>query len=136
VPEADPVSLPALDQQFLDDRSITHRVEIENGMICVVLSDWQLPAGFNVAHTDVLVRLPAGYPDIAPDMWWVAPDIRRADGTPIPATEVNEACLGRTWQRWSRHFEPGQWQSGIDGLESFLALIRSEFLIAAGARAA
>ena len=130
------MSLPALDQQFLDDRQIEHRIEIENGMICVVLPGWRLPPGLNITETDVLVRLPAGYPDIAPDMWWVAPDVRRADGSEIPATQVTEQCLGRTWQRWSRHFQPGQWQSGVDGLESYLALIRSEFLIAAGARSA
>jgi hypothetical protein len=34
--------------------------------------------------------------------------------------------VGRSWQRWSRHFAAGQWQSGIDGLESFLALVRRE----------
>jgi len=130
------MTLPALDQQFLDDRGIDHRIEVENGMVCVVLPNWQLPPGLNITQTDLLLRLSAGYPDIAPDMWWVSPDIRRADGTVIPATEVTEQALGRAWQRWSRHFQTGQWQSGVDGLESFIALIRSEFLIAAGARAA
>jgi hypothetical protein len=130
------MTLPALDQQYLDDRQIEHRIEIENGMVCVVLPNWQLPAGLSVAETDLLLRLPAGYPDIAPDMWWVAPAIQRADGGVIPATEVTEQCLGREWQRWSRHFQTGQWQSGVDGLESYFALIRSELQIAAGSRAA
>src|SRR5690349_16435377 len=127
------MTLPALDQQFLDDRGVEHRIAVENGMVCIVLQNWQLPAGLNIAQTDLLLRLPAGYPDIAPDMWWVSPDIRRADGTVIPATEVTEQALGRSWQRWSRHFQAGQWQFGVDGLESFIALIRSEFLVAAGA---
>jgi len=130
------MTLPALDQQFLDDRGIDHRIQVENGMVCIVMPSWQLPPGLNVTQTDLLLRLPAGYPDIPPDMWWVSPDVRRADGTVIPATEVTEQALGRSWQRWSRHFQPGQWQSGVDGLESFIALIRSEFLIATGARAA
>ena len=30
------------------------------------------------------------------------------------------------WQRWSRHFSHGQWRPGIDGLESYLALIRRD----------
>ena len=42
----------------------------------------------------------------------------------LRATSVAETHLGRSWQRWSRHFSGGQWQSGVDGLESFLALIR------------
>jgi len=30
----------------------------------------------------------------------------------IQATEVIEQHLGRPWQRWSRHLQPMQWQSG------------------------
>ena len=48
------------------------------------------------------------------------------DGQPIPQTEVTEHYLGRTWQRWSRHFRAGQWLSGVDSLESFLALVSRE----------
>jgi len=49
---------------------------------------------------------------------------------------VTEQYLGRSWQRWSRHFAAGQWQSGVDGLESYIALMRAEFETAAGVRAA
>jgi hypothetical protein len=49
-----------------------------------------------------------------------------ADGQNTPATEVIDKHLGRSWQRWSRHFVAGQWKSGIDGLESFMALVRRE----------
>jgi hypothetical protein len=59
-------------------------------------------------------------------MWWFNPAIRLADGRAVAATEVMEQHLGRPWQRWSRHFNSGQWRSGIDSLESFLALIRKE----------
>jgi hypothetical protein len=59
-------------------------------------------------------------------MWWFDPPVRLADGRAITATEVVERHLGRSWQRWSRHFTDGQWQSGIDGLESYVALIRSD----------
>ena len=77
-----------------------------------------------------------GYPDVAPDMWWFDPGIRLADGTAVPATELVEVYVGRQWQRWSRHFQAGQWQSGIDGLESFFALIRVELARCAPAVAA
>jgi len=59
-------------------------------------------------------------------MWWFDPPVRRRDGQPIRATEVIERYLGRSWQRWSRHLTKGQWRSGVDGLESFLALVRIE----------
>ncbi len=128
--------LPALDQRYLDDRQVDHQVQVDQGMLCILLPDWPLPAGLTIDRVDLLLRLAPGYPDIAPDMWWVSPDVQRSDGQAIPATEVTENILGRRWQRWSRHFQSGQWQSGIDGLESFLALIRSTFLEAAAMCAA
>jgi len=111
---------------YLTERSINHSVATEANATCVVLPDFALPPGLNPSHSDLLLRLNAGYPDIAPDMWWFDPPVKRADGQTIPATEVVEQYLGRRWQRWSRHFSNGQWQSGIDGLESYLALIRRE----------
>jgi hypothetical protein len=59
-------------------------------------------------------------------MWWCEPAVKLVNGAEIPATQVSEQHLGRIWQRWSRHFQPGQWRSGVDGLESFVALIRGE----------
>ena len=48
------------------------------------------------------------------------------DGRTIEATQAVERHVGRDWQRWSRHFIGGQWQSGTDSLESFIALIQRE----------
>jgi hypothetical protein len=59
-------------------------------------------------------------------MWWFDPAIRLQDGRAVRATEVTEHHVGRTWQRWSRHFNAGQWRSGVDSLESYLALISRE----------
>jgi hypothetical protein len=101
---------------------------VEGNVTCVVFPSWLLPAGYDRASSDLLVRLMPGYPDIAPDMWWFDPGIRLASGGVVPATELTELYLGRQWQRWSRHFQPGQWKSGVDGLESFLALIGGELL--------
>jgi hypothetical protein len=126
------MSLPLPDQHYLAERQVAHQVQVDQGLVCVTFSGWSLPLGLNVAQADVLLRLAPGYPDVAPDMWWASPEIQRADGTVIPGTEVREQHLGRSWQRWSRHFQPGQWQSGIDGLESYLALIRAEFAAAGG----
>lgn len=95
-------------------------------MICVVLPRWPLPCGFDREESDLLIRLSPGYPDIPPDMWWFCPSVHRDNGEPLPATNAVETYLGRDWQRWSRHFTNGQWQSGVDGLQSFLALIQQE----------
>ena len=118
------MTLPQLDIEYLEERDVVHQITSEGGMICIVLPSWQLPMGFDCAVSDLLIRLHQGYPDVQPDMWWFDPPVRLANGQDLPNTNVVEAYLGRRWQRWSRHFSNGQWQSGVDGLESYLALIR------------
>jgi Prokaryotic E2 family E len=120
------MSLPHTDVVSLTERGIEYSVSIEGNMTCLVLPGYKLPPGYNRATSDLLLRLQAGFPDVAPDMWWFCPAVRLADGRAVPATEVTERHLGKDWQRWSRHFNAGQWRSGIDSLESFLALIRKE----------
>lgn len=102
-------------------------------MICVVVQGFSLPSGFDRSTADLLLRLSPGYPDVPPDMWWFEPPVALASGKVIPATEVRESHLGRTWQRWSRHFSAGQWRSGVDSLETFFALIQRELRREAGA---
>jgi len=126
------VALPPTDGAFLADRRIAHAIEVDGGMTCVIFPDWPVPPGFDRDRADLLVRLPNGYPDVPPDMWWFSPAVKLADGRPAQATEATERHIGRDWQRWSRHFQAGQWRSGIDGLESYLALIRHELARSAG----
>jgi len=130
------LSLPESERKFLVDRGIAHEVVVDGGMTCALFPGWVLPSGLSVPRTDVLLRLVPGFPDVPPDMWWCDPAILRADGTQIPGTQSSEMHLGRTWQRWSRHFTPGQWQPGRDSLEGFLALIRAEFALASRVQAA
>lgn len=120
------MGLPEQDAQCLAERSISYSVSVEANMTCVVLHAYQLPSGYDHAEADLLLRLSPGFPDVQPDMWWFDPAIRLQDGRAARATEVSEEHLGRRWQRWSRHFPAGQWRSGTDSLESYLALIRKE----------
>lgn len=126
------MALPPTDSAFLADRGIPHTISVDGGMTCVVFPNWSVTPGFDRETADLLVRLPNGYPDVPPDMWWFSPAIKLADGRAAPATEATERHIGRDWQRWSRHFQAGQWRSGIDGLESYLALIRHELARSAG----
>lgn len=125
--------LPAVDTNFLTERGLRHSVQEDGGMICVLFPDWRVPAGYQQAQTDLLLRLAPLYPDVPPDMWWCSPALVRLDGTLPQATEVTEHYLGRSWQRWSRHFlQPGHWQPGVDSLESYLARIRAEMTRSVG----
>ncbi len=60
------------DARYLVERNINHVVQEEAGMTCLVLQAWPLPPGLNQQRADILIRLAPGYPDVAPDMWWVA----------------------------------------------------------------
>ena len=126
------MALPPSDSVFLADRGIAHSITVEGEMTCVVFPNWLVPPGFDRDSADLLVRLPNGYPDVPPDMWWFSPGIKLVNGRVAQATEATERHVGRDWQRWSRHFQAGQWRSGIDGLESYLALIRHELARSAG----
>jgi Prokaryotic E2 family E len=126
-----PLLLPG-DYRCLEDRGLSYEVTTEAGMTCVVIRSWRLPTGYDRAEADLLIRLPAGFPDVAPDMWWFEPAVKLSGGAVIQATDLTETYLGRQWQRWSRHFQPGQWRSGLDGLESYLALIWRELIRCAG----
>jgi hypothetical protein len=114
------------DQTFLERMFPGATVAVEAGMTCVVMPEFLLPTGFTVEQADLLVCLNAGYPDVAPDMWWFSPAVLRADGVPIPATEATQHVVGREWQRWSRHFNGTGWLAGTDTLESYVALVRRE----------
>ena len=128
--------LPPIDQDYLAARFPGHEVGPDAGLIAVVLPALVLPPGFTLQTSDLLLRLQPGYPDVPPDMWWFSPAIVRTDGAGIAATQVTEVYLGRKWQRWSRHLNPGQWKSGIDTLESFLALVSGQLRAAAQGLAA
>ena len=118
--------LPSDERDYLQVRFPDFSEEIENQMICVVIANFPLPTGLTPNQSDLLLRLAVGYPDVPPDMWWFNPPVLRPDGQAIPQTQVQEQHLGRTWQRWSRHLNHGEWLPGVDGLESYLALVRRE----------
>jgi hypothetical protein len=120
------VLLPA-DQAFLEAKGYEFEAVLDGGLVCVVIRDFALPAGYTPERTNLLLRLPPGFPDSEPDMYWCDPPVRLVStGGPPVATEVTEPYLGRQWQRFSRHLPPGAWRPGRDNLESYLALIRTD----------
>lgn len=118
--------LPAEDAAYLTDRYPDHQLLIEGGMVCVVIPRWPMPLGYTHDEVDLLLRLVPGFPDIPPDMWWTAPTVALVSGRAIPAADLQENHLGRTWQRWSRHLPAGAWASGTDTLQGYLAQVRTE----------
>lgn len=120
------MALTTEDQEALQRHGLSAVVCDEGGMTCVEIPEFRLPEGFTRSTSTLLLRLNPAFPDVPPDMWWFDPPVLRADGAVIPATDHSEHHLGRPWQRWSRHLDPSQWQSGVDTMESFIAIIRRE----------
>jgi hypothetical protein len=125
--------LPEDDTSYLQEAHPGFSVTVENSMTCVVIPNFGLPAGYTVEKSDLLLRLNSLYPDSVPDMWWFDPAVLLTSGQPILNADLVEAVLGRQWQRWSRHLEASQWRTGVDGVRTYIALIRTELAKTAGA---
>ena len=79
------------------NRATTHSEP--GGWVFVVISNYELPDGFAPNRVDLLVKLPPGFPDAAPDMFWVHPEVRGPNGVVPKATSL-ERLLGKEWQRF------------------------------------
>ena len=61
--------LPAADLKYLTSKSIIFEEKEDGGVKVVILKGRPLPSGrFDNAAADILIQLPSGYPDVAPDM--------------------------------------------------------------------
>jgi hypothetical protein len=100
----------------------------------IIFDAYALPAGFDVSTSNLLIRLPPGFPDAAPDMYWFDPPIKLvATGAYPPLADSfedysvgeNELMKDRKWQRFSRHLQGGHWRPGLDDLRTWLHWIRN-----------
>ena len=120
-------AIPEADGQFLASKGLDFSEEALAGWRHFVFHDFVLPPAYTPRTCELLVRLPPGYPNASPDMFWTRPDIRLAATGAWPArADVHEAHGGLTWQRWSRHLPAASWRAGIDNLQTYLAMVRRE----------
>ncbi len=113
------------DETYLKERGFDYEVVPEGAMFALIIRGFRLPVGYEPDVVDLLLRLPGGFPDAAPDMFWMHPLVAYAGGGEPPATETRLEYEGRIWQRWSRHLAIA-WRPGIDNLQTYLRLIRTD----------
>jgi hypothetical protein len=124
--------LPAEDRAYLDGKGLRYETFPERDVLNLIIHDFELPRGYQPRLVDLLLRLPIGWPDAQPDMYWCDPEVLlEATANRPAAADVFEVYLNRRWQRFSRHLAAGQWRPGIDTLETYLTLIRVELAGAA-----
>lgn len=95
-----------------------------DGWTFLIMPDYPLPEGLSPKTVQLLLKLPPGFPDAAPDMFWLSPQIRTPTGVAPQGTSI-ETVIGAPWQRFSWHLNPGAWRPGISTLRDYLRCVRS-----------
>lgn len=126
--------LPEEDVAFLEEKYPDAKVYKVGDEVHVMFASFSFPAAYSPRHADLLVRLPAGYPDAKPDMFWTNPDVKLVSGAwpiqcahhEVPGSGAGVEVYKAAWQRWSRHSNAADWRPGVDGLRTFVGAIKSE----------
>lgn len=77
-------------------------------------------------NCDLLVVIPDGYATTKLDSFYTDPQLKLANSALPQNVAVDVPLFGKNWQFWSRHLNDQDWRVGIDGLRSFLNIIRGE----------
>ena len=123
--------LPESDRTYLAEKEIAFEETQDGAVKGVILKGRRMPDGrFDSAVADILIQLPPGYPDVAPDMFYLLPWVKlRGGGTYPRAAYVPQSFNGQNWQRWSRH--NSEWRPGIDGIWTMIKRIEDALARAA-----
>jgi hypothetical protein len=118
--------LPELDREFLEEKGYDYRVEERVGALHLIFPNYPLPAAYTPRTSDLMIIVPAGYPNANPDMYWTYPDVKLATGGWPQAGDQHVMYGDRNWQRWSRHLNQIPWRPGVDNLRTYLATVRKD----------
>lgn len=116
--------LPNSEIQYLEDKGFEYEERQSGGEILLIIRNYQLPAFYVPRSCSLMIKLPSGYPNANPDMFWTNPIIRLTNGSAPIASEVQESYNGESWQRWSRHMN--SWRAGIDNIQTKLRAVKTE----------
>ncbi len=116
--------LPRRCHKYLTEKGLDFREVSDGGALGIIIDHWKLPEGkFDHDEVSLLLLLPMGYPDAAPDMFYLFPWIKVRDAHDWPyAANVGQSFLNQSWQRWSRHWH--DWRPGKDGVQTWLTKVR------------
>ena len=83
-----------------------------------------MSGGKPISSVDVLNVIPANYNTAGCDMFWVYPQLVRADGKAIPQVSGPNADSrthnGVEYCRWSRHWNKNPWKPKVDNAQTIL----------------
>jgi len=117
------VLIPESDEEYLQEKGFEYELKSQDGAIHLILKNVAFSEAFNMRQADILIVIPAGYPNSNLDMFWTCPHVRLLNGDYPAACNYFENFHDRNWQRWSRH---GLWRGGVDNLRTFISSIKKE----------
>ena len=120
------------DLEFLKSKEWKYTVRVVGGESHVIFHEFSLPTAYTPERVDLLVRLPAAYPNANPDMYWTRQDVTLKATGQFPEASAHHEVPGsgagveyyenQKWQRWSRHYAEG-WRPGVDGLRTYMGAV-------------
>jgi len=125
------------DYEILKDAGLT--VKEDEALRFLIFRDFPLPDGIYTANgqpqttVNVLYIIPPDYNTSGGDMFWVHPQLARADGNAIAAVngagQDSRIHAGVEYTRWSRHWNrPGvRWKPKIDNIQTIIDRITWAF---------
>ena len=114
-------TLPETDIDYINGLGMSWETLKDRGM-WVIIYDYPVPEGYTVKAADIALMIPPSYPAAEIDMAYFHPQLQKTSGKPIRAITAR-SIDGRTFQRWSRHRQKGEWRPGIDDISTHLALV-------------
>lgn len=117
------------DYQFLKEAGLEYEEDETNRFL--VLKNFPLAPslyvsnGLPVQTVAVLNVVPSNYNTAGCDMFWVYPQLARADGKAIPqiggADQDSRKHNGIEYYRWSRHWNKKPWKPKVDNIRTILS---------------
>lgn len=114
-------------------KEVGFEYEEDEGSRFLLLKNFPLAAGLYVVAgnpsnaVDVLNVIPVNYNTVGPDMFWVYPQLARADGKAIPningtgPNQDSRTYKGVEYCRWSRHWNKHPWKPKTDNVQTILS---------------
>ena len=79
----------------------------------VLFQDFPLPKGWNFESTRLLILIPAAYPQMPPDNFYVKPGLRLESGAMPASYTEGSRHLEEPWGQFSMHLD-GPWRPAAD----------------------
>jgi hypothetical protein len=117
--------VPETDRDYLKEKGFTFKATRVGADVHVVIQDFLLPVAYLPRTANLLIILPAGYPNANLDMFWTFPDVKLVNGGVPQNCDHHQTYDGISWQRWSRHFNSA-WRQGVDNIRTFIASVKHE----------